>query len=91
MINDLTEKTAARMWFKTHLYHYFSLMLNFLLLCFAHCQSLWVKNLGNIKGHLDREASVVRNCHLFQSCAVGQKNLEISILGFTEEREHIQG
>lgn len=62
-------------------------MLNFLLLCFAHCQSLWVKNLGNIKGHLDREASVVGNSHLFQSCAVGQKNLEISILGFTEERE----
>lgn len=88
MINDLTEKTAAGIWLKTHLCHYFSLMLNYLLLYFAPCQSLWVKNFRNLKDYLDREASLLGNCHLFQSSAIGQKDLEISVLSFTEEGEH---
>lgn len=91
MINDLTEKTAARMWFIIHLCRYFSLMLNFLLLYFAHCQALCVKNFGTLRGHLDREASVVGTCHLFQSSTIGGENLEISVLNLTEKGEHIQG
>lgn len=91
MISDLTEKTAATIWFITRLCCYFSLMLNFLRLCFAYCQSLWVKNLGTLKGHPDREASVVWNCHLFQSSTFEGGNLEISVFSFAEEGEHIRG
>lgn len=67
-------------------------MLSFLLLYIVHCQSLWVKNFGTLKSHLDRGASAVGNCHLSQSSAFGKKkNLDIFVLSFTEEVEHIQG
>lgn len=50
-----------------------------------------VKNLGTLKGHPDREASVVWNCHLFQSSTFEGGNLEISVFSFAEEGEHIRG
>lgn len=66
-------------------------MLNFLPLYFARCQFLWVKNLGTLKGNLDREAAVVGNCHVFQSSAVGGGGfLEIPVLSFAEEGQHVQ-
>lgn len=62
-------------------------MLNFLFLYFAHCQSLWVKNLRNLKGHLDKEASVVGNLSTFlEQCCWAKKNLEISVLSFKRGR-----
>lgn len=91
MPSDSTEKTAATMWFIAHVCCSFSLMLNFLLLCFAYCQSLWVKNLGTLKSHPDREGSVVWTCHLFQSSTFEGENLEISVFSFAEEGEHIRG
>ena len=50
------------------------------------------KNLGTLKGNLDREAAVVENCRVFQSSALGGGGLlEIPVLSFAEEGQHVQG
>lgn len=54
--------------------------------------SVGFKNLGTLKGNLDREAAVVENCRVFQSSALGGGGpLEILVLSFAEEGQHVQG